>query len=169
MKDDKLFTVEGVLEESKRFLQYVGYQPQPTPAVPVPADFYVTRQAEATTYQIVGVVREQVDEIIDALAALTTIKTSLGEAADYVVVLPPVKEYLMIELLISERGRWFYEIKQQQFMIWLCNPELQTTTCLIGSPRDKAFSDYFAGSSVLNFEQYLNMRFWREGLLEEDL
>jgi hypothetical protein len=113
------------------------------------------------------VVRQSLDEAEDALAKLTAMKAVLGESADYVLVLPPVSEYLMIELLIAEQGKLFYEIKRQQFMVWLCNPERETTTCLLGSTRDQLFNDYFAGGKSVAFDQFISMRLFQQFPEEE--
>ena len=158
-----------MLGENERFLKYAGYELQPLTYIGfVPPGFHARRQAESTTYGIIGVVRQSVDEATDAFIRLMAMKAVLGPSADYVLALPPVSEYFMIELLIKEEGRILYEIKRQQFMIWLCNPERQTTACLIGAPRDKRFNDYLAGgtSIALGFEQFLNMRLARQ--LEEE-
>ena len=112
-------------------------------------------------------VRQSLDEAEDALAKLMAVKAILGESVDYVLVLPPVSEYLMIELLTKEQGRLFHEIKRQQFMIWLCNPERETTNCLIGSTRDTLFNDYFAGAKSGAFEQFISMRLFQQFPEEE--
>ena len=121
------FTAEQVLKESERFLQYAGYELQPVSEIgSVPPDFYARRQSGSATHELVGMVRRSLDEAEDAFAKLAAIKAVLGESVDYVLVLPPVSEFLMIELLIKEQGRLFHELKQQQFMVWLCNPERET-------------------------------------------
>ena len=166
---DKLCTSAEVLKESERFLRYVGYQLQPVSYIGfVQPDFHARRQSEPTTYDVVGVVREGLDQAVDALVRLMALKAVLGESVDHVLVLPPVSEYLLIELLTKETGRLLHEIKRQQFMIWLCNPERETTTCLIGSTRDNRFNDYFAGSTSIagGFEQFLMMRLSQQ--LEEE-
>lgn len=167
-KEESLFTAEQVLRESERFLQYVGYQLQPVSYIGfVQPDFHAKRQSESATYELIGVVRQSLDEAEDALVKLMATKAVLGESVDYVLALPPVSEYFMIELLTKEQARLFYEIKRQQFMIWLCNPERETTTCLIGSTRDKLFNDYFASPKPGAFEQFLSMRLSQQ-LLEEE-
>ena len=160
---ERLFTTEQVMGESERFLKYVGYELQPVSEIgSIQPDFHARRQSESATYELIGIVRQSLDEAEDAFVKLTAIKAALGESVDYVLVLPPVSEYLTIELFTKEGGRLFYETKRQQFMIWLCNPERQTTTCLVGSTRDNLFNDYFASPKPGTFEQFISMRLFHE-------
>ena len=153
------FTVTEVSDGVNKFLKYAGYQLQPSEYIGfVRPQIHTKKESGANTYQLICVVRQGMDEAINGFTDLMAIKAVIGDSADYILVLPPVSEYLMIEFLTEERGQWFFEIKQQEFMIWLCNPDRETTTCLIGSPRDKPLNQYFAAGSVMSFDMYINMK-----------
>lgn len=165
-----LFPAPEVLTWVKRFLQYLGYEliqhPQGQQNTP---DFHARRQAANACYEVIGVVCPGLDEAPAALDKLRVVKNALGENPDYVLVFPPVSEYFMIEFMIGEQGKWYFSIKDDQFMVWLCNPDLETTTCLIGAPRDKMFEHYFVNAGkMISFDGFINMRLSQMIMAEEE-
>ena len=164
-----VFAPEELLAEAKRFLEYVGYELEPaSPIGSVCPDFRARRQTERTTYEIVGVVGRHLDAVPDACARLRQVKAVLGEAADYVIVLPPVNEHLIIEFFTEDRGKHYFELKQDDIALWLCNPDAQTMWCAIGGCRDKRFDNYFVlGKFPMGFDQIITLRLGPEEWDEE--
>lgn len=163
-----VFTTQEVLKGTEKWLRYVGYELQPPSSAGLrQPDFHAKRQGEKATYEVVGVVCESIDEAPEGIAKLKSIKSGLGEEVDYVLVLPPVNEYLLLEFLTGDKGRWYFEIKQEQFMLWLHNPDDETAWCFVGAPRDRLFENYFV-MRVFSVDAVLAMRLSRQLLLEEE-
>ncbi|MDY7018552.1 MAG: hypothetical protein SU899_00520 [Chloroflexota bacterium] len=161
------FSSEEVLGASTKFLQYVGYQLQPpSPMGSVQPDFHVKRHVESTTYEIVGLVGHSLNEMTDLFAKLIAMKSILGEKADYVIVLPPISERRLLDFLFDNKGKWYLDLKQEQFMLWLCNPKQETMWCIMGSPNDTLFSDYFI-MSKLSLDSILGTRISQD-LMEDE-
>lgn len=144
------------------FLQVVGYQLDiPSNIGATLPDFIANRRDEKVTYRVVGMVAHRLDEVADKFAKLTYIKSVLGSAADYVIVLPPISERPLIKFLSSDKGKWYFSFKTEQFMAWLCNPEKETVWCILGSPQDKLFDNYFAFPNV-SFDIMIGTRLSQE-------
>jgi len=143
------FPTDEILEWVKVFFTHVGYKVLTPSYVGFTCpDFHVKRQTEKHTYEVVGVVRPHFDQALDGLTQLLSMKAVLGDQVDYVLVLPPVSEYLMLEFFRSEEGRWFWEIKDHMFMLWMANPDEEFVWCLVGGPRDRRFEEYFAAGKL---------------------
>ena len=139
------FPKEEVLEWTQKFIQVVGYEIQPKSYIGfVQPDFHAKRQTEKNTYEVFGIVEQHFDKAVEAYTKLLSIKAIVGESADYVLVLPPVSEYLMIEFFDSYDGQWYLEIKRHKFMLWLANPDEEYVWGLVGGPLDRLFEEYFA-------------------------
>jgi hypothetical protein len=163
-----VFTAQEVHQGIEKFLQYVGYQLQPIPSTwATQPDIYATRREGDTLYEIIGVVRQSIDEAAAGLTLLKQIRGEQGDNADYVLVLPPINEYLLLEFLLADKGKWFYGMKQERQMIWMHNPQDETTWCFTGAPEDKRFQDYFVlGRMQVDF--FLHQRLARELMAEEE-
>jgi len=123
------------MDETRRFLEQVGYEWKPADYVGlVQPDFRAKRKVEGRRYEIFGLLRESMDEAVEALIRLSTIRAVNAEA-DCVVVLPSINEYLLIEFLMDERGRWYFGMKDAKLTVWFVNPDNKTTMCVIGGPR----------------------------------
>jgi len=161
------FSAEEVLGATTKFLQYVGYQLQPlSPVGSVQPDFHAKREAGATVYEVVGLVGHSLNEMDDLFARLAAMKNILGEGVDYVLVLPPVSERRLLDFLFGKKGKWYLDLKQEQFMLWLSNPKEETMWCIMGSPKDNLFSDYFI-LSKMSLDTILGMKLSQELLQEE--
>ena len=160
------FSAEEVLEATKQFLQYVGYQLQPLPKGTVQPDFHAKRQSGATVYEVVGLVSHSLTEMGDLLAKLAAIKTVLGEEIDYVLAFPPISERRLLDFLGDNKGKWYFDLKEAEVMFWLCNPQQETVWCMLGSPEDALFNEYFV-LTKLSLDSALGMRLSQE-LLEEE-
>ena len=89
------FNAQEILEGTKQFLQYVGYQLQsPAPTGSVQPDFWAKRQAGTTSYEIAGIVIQHLDELAEGFAKLKAVKGILGDACSYVLAIPPVNDML---------------------------------------------------------------------------
>jgi len=165
-----VFDASEVLNEAKRFLQQVGYELKPPSYIGfVQPDFQARRQTESRSYEIVGIVRENLDQAVEALIKLSAIK-AVKDDVDCVLALPPVNEYLLIEFLKEEEGRWYFAMKDAKLIVWFCNPDEQTTWCVIGAPKDNLFQEHFLFSKM-SFDQYMSMmaaELFRKRLEEEE-
>jgi len=161
-------SVPEMIEWTKKFLPYVGYELLPEDYIGfVRPDFRARRRAGDKTFEVIGVVRGGIDEAVEGYARLLAMKATLGDEPDYVLVLPPVNEYLLIEFLMEDKGKWFYEIKKHQFMMWLGNPTQETMWCILGSPRDTRFNDFFV-LTKMNIDFYIGMKLAQEEWAEEE-
>ena len=162
------FTIGEVHKEVERFIQEAGYQLEPPSYIGfVRPSFRARRQTEKTTYEIIGVVGGSIEEAIDGFSKLMAIKAVLGNRPDYVLVLPPINEYLLLEFFRGERGHWYFEVKDHNLMMWLTNPEDETTWSTFGSPRDKYFNEFLV-MAKMGIDQILGMQLGRQRLLEEE-
>jgi hypothetical protein len=165
-----VFDPPEVLAEAKRLLQKVGYELKPAVYIGlVQPDFRAKRKVEERTYEIVGIVRENIEQAVEALIRLAAIK-AVRRDIDCILVLPPINEYLLIEFLMEEKGRWFFGMKDAGLTVWFCNPEEHTTMCAIGAPSDLDFHKYFHMSGI-GFDGYIAARaphLIKERLLAEE-
>lgn len=153
------FNAHQVTDGVRRFLKYVGYRVEPGPPGLTPSpDFYARRQEGEATYVIAGVVTTQLEKVTESLNRLGRVKETLGEEADYVLALPPVSEFHLINFLGDEGGKQYAEIKRNRVMLWLCNPDEESVWCLIGQARDRRFYDYFKFGKM-NIPQFFGARF----------
>src|SRR3989304_8977657 len=100
-------------------------------------------------------------------AAVQARRAVLGEGVDYALVLPPVNEYLLLEFLQEEKGRWFFGMKEQGLMMWLCNPANDSLWCILGAPRDRRFDNYFI-LTKFQVEPVISQRLSAQLLAEEE-
>ena len=168
-REEEQFATEAVLKETEGFLRQAGYELQP-PAYSgfVQPDFHAKRKEGDSSYEIIGLIKPGMDEIVDGLAKLLSMKAVLGDTVNYVLVLPPVSEYLMIEFSIEDKGRWFFSMRDHRLIIWLCNPSRHTTVCLMGSPRDGLLQHHFISTGPTNFESLINMKLIGQLMAEEE-
>ncbi|RLC95520.1 MAG: hypothetical protein DRI39_00175 [Chloroflexi bacterium] len=165
-----VFETSELLVEAERFLKQVGYELKPTAFIGlVQPDFRAKRKTDSGSYEVVGLVRENLDQAVEALVRLAAIKAARREL-DCVLVLPPANEYLLIEFLSEGKGRWYFGIKDTGLMVWFCNPDEHTTMCAIGAPADRDFQKHFYMSKI-SFDGYMATRgahILQERLLAEE-
>lgn len=140
------FSNKQVLEEVKRFLEYVGYdmaEPNALNELAVKPDFYARRKESGTTHHIAGIVKRDMNEAAFGFAPLDTMKDMLGEKVDYVIALPPVNERYLIDFMCEDNYKWFKKIQKERYMIWLCNPDEKSVWAAFGAPQDKLINEYF--------------------------
>lgn len=148
-------TREQLVDALEKFLEYVGYQKNASGYIGfVRPDIDVRKTVGHEDRRLLVITRSRIEEALDGFRDLVAIKYYLGKECDYALVLPPVSEFAMIEFLI-QRDEWYYEIKKEGFMIWLCNPDQETVSCIIGWPLNEELKEFFANPSVANFDQYV--------------
>jgi hypothetical protein len=148
-------TRKQLVETLEKFLEYAGYQKKvPDHVGFVRPDVDAVKALGQQEYRLVATTRPRIEEALDGFRDLVALKYYLGKKCDYALVLPPVSEYAMIEFLL-DKGDWYYEIKKEGFMIWLCNPDQETVSCIIGWPLYEELKDFFANPSVANFDRYI--------------
>ena len=140
------FTSEEVLGGARFFLQYVGYSlEQEKEQFQNKPDFCATRVEGGVAYKILGVVRHSMNEVADGIEQLKRIKEELGEkgAIDYVIALPPVQERHLIDYMIADDYKLYKDLRNNAFVVWICNPQERSVWCCQGTPKDKRFNEYF--------------------------
>lgn len=162
------FPIKEVLEWIRLFLRDSGYEVLPSkPVGLVTPDIHATRKDGPRTYEIVVLGAQHTNVALDALTKLSALRASLGDKVDYVLVLPPISEYLMLEFLREGNGRWYFAMKQLKMMMWLANPDEEFTWCLIGEPQDRVFRGTFAAGKM-GVDFLLNREFGQNRWSEED-
>ncbi|MBI2957496.1 MAG: hypothetical protein HYY32_01515 [Chloroflexi bacterium] len=137
-------SVEDVRKGTETFLRSVGYDlASPDYLGFARPDFHARRKEGDKTYEVVLVTEAGIEKAVDGFVRLAAMKASKGPAPDYGLVLPPINEYLLLEWLQNEKGRNFYELKRQDFMLWMYNPVEEAMWSWVGGPRDKAFASHF--------------------------
>jgi len=138
------FSNEQVTEGVRYFLRYVGYAFEEN-VDKGKVDFDARRREANVTYRILGVVKHSMKEVADGIAQLKRVKQELGqeENTDYVIALPPVQERHLIDYMVADDYRLYKELRQNGFLVWICNPEEKSVWCCQGSPKDMRFKDYF--------------------------
>ncbi|MEW6034904.1 MAG: hypothetical protein AB1603_08660 [Chloroflexota bacterium] len=137
-------SLEEVRRGTEMFLRAVGYEmPEPQYLGFVRPDFHARRRDGEHSYEVVLVLEPGIEKAVDGFIKLAAMKAAKGSGPDYGVVLPPINEYLLLEWLQDEKGRNFYELKRQDFMLWMYNPAEEAMWCWVGGPRDKMFAQHF--------------------------
>ena len=138
------FSNEQVLEGAKDFLRYVGYRLEERASEEKELVFYATRKEGNTTYRVVGVVRHSMKEVAEGIAQLKKLRKEPGEEiTDYVIALPPVQERYLIDYMRADDYKLYKELRENGFLIWICNPEERSVWCCQGLPKDRRFIEYF--------------------------
>lgn len=159
-----------VLKEAKDFLQRVGYQLMKPARIgfAVP-DIHAQRDFSNGIHKLFAVVVESLEnaEVISAFIKLQAIRAFERENADYVLIMPPVNEYLLIEFLEGTGGQNYLAIKELDAMWWMLNPEERSVWCIIGMPRDRLFEKHFI-LKQMTFDQAIGVKIMHQHILEEE-
>ncbi|MFC1999414.1 hypothetical protein ACFLXE_01465 [Chloroflexota bacterium] len=152
-----VFDAPELLAEAQRFLLQAGYELKPISYIGlVEPDFRAKRKTDSTSHEVVGILRQSIDEAVEGLVKLAAIR-AVKRDIDCVLVLPPINEYLLIEFLMEEKGRWYFGMKDCGLMVWFCNPDNHTTMCVIGGPADRDLPQHFFMGEA-NFDAYMTTR-----------
>ena len=162
------FDLEAHLQNVKSFLERAKYGiKQPDYIGFVSPHIHAEKKEGAKGSTIFGVVRKSLDEALDGLRDLVALKKLRGKDCDYLLVLPPVSEYDIIEFLTTGRC-WYLDIKKEAFLIWISDIERKTITSILGWPLDESFKDWFDNPAVANFDSYIGQLLNKKMLEEED-
>jgi hypothetical protein len=165
-----VFGLSELRAETDRFLKLAGYDVKPSKYIGlVEPDFRAKRKVGNGTLELAGMVRENMDQALEALTKLAAIKAA-NKDAECVLVLPPINEYVLIEWLTEEKGRWYFGTKDCKLMIWFCNPDNHTMICVVGSATDREMVKHFY-MSQMSFDEYISVRhqdFIRDRILAEE-
>ncbi|MBI2857457.1 MAG: hypothetical protein HYX90_00145 [Chloroflexi bacterium] len=143
------FPIAEILEWVRSFLRDAGYQILPSQSLGfVTPDIFARRSEGGKTYQIVCIGAQHTDSAVAALTRLAAVRSNLGDRADYVLAMPPISEFLMLQFLREAEGRWYFAMKDAKIMMWLANPDQEFTWCVVGEPQDKVFRGMFAGGKM---------------------
>ena len=166
--DEKpFFPADQVKKQLEKFLDYTGYKVVPSKPIGfMLPDVCAERVHEGKKYEMIFMVREELNHAIEAFRQLAAAKCFKKNSIDYVLALPPVSEHYIIEFLI-EKEEWFFPLKDHLFQIWLVNPEKETVDCLFGWPKDDEFKHYFSNPRLAGFATYIANKA-NEKLMEED-
>jgi hypothetical protein len=137
------FSNEEVLEAAKYFLQYVGYTLEEKEQWKNEPVFCAKRREGGVTYEILGLVRHSMKEVADGIAQLRKMKKELGERIEYVIALPPVQERHLIDYMAADDYELYKDLRENAFVVWICNPQEKSVWCCQGVPKDKRFKEYF--------------------------
>jgi len=165
-----VFGLSELRVEAEQLLKRVGYDLKPSKFIGlVEPDFRAKRKVGNSVLELVGMVRENMDQALEALTKLAAIKAA-NRDIECALVLPPINEYVLIEWLTEAKGRWYFGTKDCRLMIWFCNPDNHTTICVVGSPADREMVKHFY-MSQMSFDDYISVRhqdFIRDRILAEE-
>ena len=153
--------VEGLLKRAGyvfKAIRYIGL---------VEPDFRAKRTVNGSTFEILGFVRDNLDQALDALIRLAAIRAA-NRDAECVLVMPPVNEYQLIEWLTDNDARWYFGMRDSRIMLWFANPENHSTICFIGSPADDYLKQHFYMMGVMSFDRRAAHLFRNRLLAEEE-
>ena len=141
------FPIAEVLDWVRKFLGDIGYELlPPKPFGSVLPDFHARRKEGETVYEIVGIGAQHTDTVVEVLSKLVAIKSFMGDKADYVLVLPPISEHLLLEFLRQNDGERYFVVREKKFLLWLANPDEEIVWCFVGGSRDKVLSGFLLQS-----------------------
>jgi hypothetical protein len=165
-----VFGLSELRAETESFLKRAGYELKPSKFIGlVEPDFRAKRKVGNSGLEVAGMVRENMEQALQALIELAAIKAA-NKDLDCVLVLPPINEYVLIEWLTEEKGRQYFGTKDSRLMIWFCNPDNHTMICVIGSAADRDLAKHFY-MSQMSFDEYISVRhqdFIRDRILAEE-
>ena len=147
------FSKEEVKAEIIRFFLFVGYEltdPNSLEHLTMKPDFFATRSESGSNFKITGVVRHDLDELVENLEEVKTLKEELGENIEYLIALPPVSERHMNDFVSDNNYYWYKKLYDVKYMLWLCNPDEKSVWCPLGAPKDKLLLEYFKFKNSTN-------------------
>lgn len=163
-----VFDIAELRAETERFLSQAGYHSKVKKYVGlVEPDFRAGRASGSSAFEVMGMIRQNLDEALDALIRLAAMKAA-NRDADCVLVLPPINEYQLIEWLTDNDARWYFGIHDSRLLLWFCNPGNHSTICFVGSPSDAQFRKHFYMMDVMSFDRRAPLLFRNRLLADEE-
>jgi len=169
MKNDtKPAELEGHLENVGNLLTRAGYSlKEPEYVGFVRPHIWAEKVVGKEKFTIYSVFRDSLDTALDGFRDLAAMKQKMGNKCDYLLLLPTVSEYLMIEFLTTGHA-WYYDIKKEAFLVWISTLKEQNVTSILGWPLDDGFKDLFSNPVVAGFDGYVAQIMNRKMLEDED-
>ncbi len=137
------YSKDKILTEVQRLLQSIEYQLE-EPHIPKEfmgkPDFYGKRRDGEASHEVCGVIKHEIKEIPRAVTQLWTMKRQLGEDISYIIVLPPLNEGDLVNLMRADKNKILKKIRREQFQIWQCNPEEKSICSMFGVARDNVLT-----------------------------
>ncbi len=159
---------EKLIEATAKFIEYAGYRREESKDIGfIRPDLEASKTLPNLDHRIYVTARVGIEEALDGFGDLVALKYYMGKKHDYALVLPPISEYAMMEFLLNEED-WYYKIKKEAFMIWVCNPEWGTVSCIIGWPLNDGLKDFFSNPAVANFDHYISQLAAKKMMEEEE-
>jgi len=167
-KDMESFDLNEHLDNVGNFLTKAGYTLRDPEYVGfVLPHVWAEKVVGEKKYTIFSVIKASLDEALDGFRDLTSMKHKMGKDCDYLLILPTVSEYLMIEFLTTGRA-WYYDIKREAFLVWISEVNKHSMTSILGWPLDDGFKEWFSNPGVAGFDGYVGQIMNRKMLEEED-
>ncbi|MDI6777043.1 MAG: hypothetical protein QMD03_07375 [Syntrophales bacterium] len=164
------FPQEKIREWARVFLTDAGYELLPPDYIGfVQPTLHARRKEGERSYEIVGFDAPDMENSPEALAKLAAARATLGQGADYALILPPVNEYLLLEFFRQDRGRWYLAMKDLKIMVWLVNPAEEYVWCITGEPLDKTLLEFFVQGKIsadFIIMREINQLLWEDELRE---
>ncbi len=163
-----VFSAAEIRAETEEFLMGAGYAFKPTRHIGlVEPNFRAKRTSGGSSFEVVGLFRENLDQALEAFIRLAAIRAASRDT-DCVLVLPPVNEYQLVEWLRDNDARNYFGIHDSRLMLWFANPENHSTICFIGSPADADLRKHFYMMGVMSFDNRAALLFRNRLLAEEE-
>lgn len=133
-------SLREVLSGVKKLLKAAGYVFLPADHIGfVQPTFRARREWSGRSNEIVGIVRSSLKKAVDGCVHLTAAHSVLGDSVEYAVVLPPINEYLFLEFLQEDGGRFRKEMEMRRFMLWMYTPAEDAIMSFVSSSADSIF------------------------------
>ncbi len=163
-----VFSRTEVRAQTEDLLRQAGYTLRPRKYVGlVDPDFRARRTDGGSTFEIVGLYCDSLEQALETLVRLAAIRAA-DRDADCVLVMPPVNEYQLIEWLTDNNARWYFGMRESRIMLWFVNPENGSTICFIGTPADAELSEHFYLKGVMSFDNRASLLLRNRLLAEEE-
>lgn len=162
---------EQMIDLVARFLDEIGYENVPVSQVgSVIPDFHWRRTEGGITYDLLGVLAMAPDEVFGCYEKLAEMQDVMGEKVDYTVAIHQMPEYLLYDMLETNKGKLYIDMKDREFMMWVCysTEEGDGVWCFLGGSRDKMLEAYFTNVRQLTAESIVGPRV-ADILMEEEM
>ena len=130
-----------VLSGTRALLCAAGYVLLPNDPVGfVKPSFRARRQWGQQSNEILCVARPSLRRTLDGLVHLAAAREVLGDSVEYVLLLPLISEYHLLEFLQADDDRIGKEMKKRGFILWVYNPVEDAVFSFTGASRDPVFA-----------------------------
>ncbi len=154
-----VFSMREVLKGTKDLLRAAGYSMQsPVPAGLVKPSFRARRTWAGRQNEIFAVARPELSIAVDGLVYLSAARSILGSSVEYVLLLPPINEYLLIEFLADSDYLVQREMDRNRISLWMCNPAEEALVSFVGLSCDPVFRQSPAMPGMVSMDMIRRMK-----------